>query len=43
MIELKGHASTGGLRASVYNGMPVEGAHKLATFMREFQAKYEGR
>jgi len=42
MIELKGHASTGGLRASVYNGMPVEGAHKLATFMREFQEKYEG-
>lgn len=40
MIELKGHASTGGIRASIYNGMPVEGAHKLAAFMRNFQEKW---
>lgn len=35
---LAGHRSVGGLRASVYNGMPVDGAAKLAEFMREFQA-----
>jgi phosphoserine aminotransferase len=40
MVELKGHVSTGGLRASIYNGMPVEGAHKLAVFMRLFAQKH---
>eukprot|EP00744_Colponema_vietnamica_P000982 GILI01001687.1.p1 GENE.GILI01001687.1~~GILI01001687.1.p1 ORF type:complete len:370 (-),score=137.30 GILI01001687.1:215-1324(-) len=37
LIELKGHRSVGGLRASVYNGMPEEGAAKLAQFMKEFE------
>lgn len=36
MIGLKGHRSVGGCRASVYNAMPVEGAEKLAAFMRKF-------
>jgi len=36
LIELKGHASTGGIRANLYNGMPLEGAKKLADFMKEF-------
>lgn len=35
--SLKGHRSVGGCRASMYNAMPVEGAHKLAEFMIDFQ------
>ncbi|MCX8011450.1 MAG: phosphoserine transaminase [Ignavibacteria bacterium] len=38
-IGLKGHRSVGGLRASVYNAFPIEGAIKLAEFMREFRKK----
>lgn len=36
---LKGHRSIGGIRASIYNAFPVEGVEKLASFMKEFQAK----
>jgi phosphoserine aminotransferase len=36
---LKGHRSVGGVRASIYNAMPVEGVEKLAEFMKEFQQK----
>lgn len=36
---LKGHREVGGIRASIYNAMPVEGCRKLADFMKEFQAK----
>jgi len=39
MIQLKGHRSVGGIRASVYNAMPVEGAAALAGFMAEFKKK----
>jgi phosphoserine aminotransferase len=39
MIELKGHRSVGGMRASIYNAMPIEGVKSLVDFMREFQAK----
>ncbi len=35
---LKGHRSVGGIRASIYNAMPVEGCQKLADFMKKFQA-----
>ena len=35
---LAGHRITGGMRASIYNAMPVEGVEKLAVFMREFEA-----
>ena len=38
-IGLKGHRSVGGLRASVYNAMPVAGAGALADFMAEFMRK----
>jgi phosphoserine aminotransferase len=38
MIELKGHRTVGGIRASIYNAMPLEGAKALAAFMREFRA-----
>ena len=39
MIELKGHRSVGGLRASIYNAFPVEGVQALADFMKEFERK----
>jgi phosphoserine aminotransferase len=36
---LKGHRSVGGIRASIYNAMPLAGVESLATFMREFKSK----
>jgi phosphoserine aminotransferase len=39
MLELKGHRSVGGMRASIYNAMPVEGVQRLVEYMREFEAK----
>lgn len=36
-IELKGHRSVGGCRASCYNAMPVEGVEKLINFMKKFK------
>ena len=36
LIELKGHRSVGGIRASSYNGMPMEGIETLVNFMKEF-------
>ena len=36
-VNLKGHRSVGGMRASVYNAMPVEGARKLVEFMKKFE------
>ena len=36
MVELKGHRSVGGIRASVYNAMPPEAVDTLAAFMRRF-------
>ena len=35
--NLKGHKSVGGLRASVYNAMPIEGAEALVEFLKEFE------
>jgi phosphoserine aminotransferase len=40
MVQLKGHRSVGGMRASIYNSMPMEGIHALAAFMRDFAAKH---
>ncbi|MEA2102458.1 MAG: 3-phosphoserine/phosphohydroxythreonine transaminase [Thermodesulfobacteriota bacterium] len=40
MFGLKGHRSVGGIRASMYNAMPIEGAQKLAEFMRTFEKKH---
>jgi phosphoserine aminotransferase len=39
MDQLKGHRSTGGVRASTYNAMPKAGCEALASFMREFAKK----
>jgi phosphoserine aminotransferase len=39
MIGLKGHRSVGGMRASLYNALPVEAAEALVKFMKEFQQK----
>ncbi|MBQ8357476.1 MAG: 3-phosphoserine/phosphohydroxythreonine transaminase [Clostridia bacterium] len=36
--NLKGHRSVGGMRASIYNAMPIEGVEKLVVFMKEFAA-----
>jgi phosphoserine aminotransferase len=38
LVELKGHRSVGGIRASIYNAMPPEGVEALAGFMRAFAA-----
>ena len=38
-VNLKGHRSVGGMRASIYNAMPIEGVEKLVAFMREFEEK----
>ena len=35
--NLKGHRSVGGMRASIYNAMPLEGVEKLVAFMAEFE------
>lgn len=37
--NLKGHRSVGGMRASIYNAMPIEGVEKLVEFMREFERR----
>ena len=36
-VNLKGHRSVGGMRASIYNAMPVEGVEKLVAFMAQFE------
>jgi phosphoserine aminotransferase len=36
-VNLKGHRSVGGMRASIYNAMPIEGVEKLVDFMTEFE------
>jgi phosphoserine aminotransferase len=40
MVQLKGHRSVGGMRASIYNAMPVEGVRALVNYMREFEQKH---
>ncbi len=40
MVNLKGHRSVGGMRASIYNAMPIEGVQKLVDFMKAFEAKH---
>jgi phosphoserine aminotransferase len=41
-LNLKGHRSVGGLRASIYNAMPEAGAAELAAFMRDFRERHPG-
>ena len=38
-VNLKGHRSVGGMRASIYNAMPIEGVEKLVAFMKAFEEK----
>ena len=38
--ELKGHRSVGGMRASIYNAMPMAGVEALVAFMEAFRAKH---
>ena len=40
MVQLKGHRSVGGMRASIYNAMPIEGVKALVEYLREFEAKH---
>ena len=39
LVALKGHRAVGGMRASIYNAMPLAGAKALADFMKEFERK----
>ena len=39
---VKGHRLVGGMRASIYNAMPIEGVEVLAEFMKKFQRKNKG-
>eukprot|EP00210_Caulerpa_lentillifera_P001117 g1078.t1 len=40
LVELKGHRSVGGMRASIYNSMPLAGVQSLVQFMTDFAEKY---
>ena len=40
MVQLKGHRSVGGMRASIYNAMPVEGVQALVAYMKDFEASH---
>jgi phosphoserine aminotransferase len=40
MVQLKGHRVVGGIRASIYNAMPIEGVQALADYMREFERQH---
>ena len=41
LVNLKGHRSVGGMRASIYNAMPVEGVEKLVDFMKTFESEHK--
>ena len=40
MLQLKGHRSVGGMRASIYTAMPIEGVRALVAYMKEFEAAH---
>jgi phosphoserine aminotransferase len=40
MVQLKGHRAVGGMRASIYNAMPVEGVQALVAYMKVFEARH---
>jgi phosphoserine aminotransferase len=40
LTQLKGHRSVGGMRASIYNAMPIDGVRKLVSYMKEFESKH---
>jgi len=37
LLQLKGHKSVGGMRASIYNAMPIEGVQALVDYLRDFE------
>ena len=41
LVNLKGHRIVGGMRASIYNAMPMEGVKKLVEFMKEFETAHK--
>lgn len=43
LVNLKGHRSVGGMRASIYNAMPLEGVERLVKFMKEFEREIRNR
>ena len=40
LLQLKGHKSVGGMRASIYNAMPLEGVQALVDYMQEFEKQH---
>jgi phosphoserine aminotransferase len=40
LVQLKGHKSVGGMRASIYNAMPIEGVQALVDYMKEFEKSH---
>lgn len=40
LLQLKGHKSVGGMRASIYNAMPIEGVHALIDYLKAFEKQY---
>ena len=40
LTQLKGHKSVGGMRASIYNAMPMAGVQALITYMKDFERRY---
>jgi len=40
MVQLKGHRSVGGMRASIYNAMPIEGVRTLVSYMKDFERRH---
>jgi phosphoserine aminotransferase len=40
LVALEGHRSVGGMRASLYNAMPIEGVQALVQFMGEFERRH---
>jgi phosphoserine aminotransferase len=40
LLQLKGHKSVGGMRASIYNAMSMEGVQALVAFLKDFEARH---
>ncbi|HEY8906033.1 MAG TPA: 3-phosphoserine/phosphohydroxythreonine transaminase, partial [Rhodoferax sp.] len=40
LLQLKGHKSVGGMRASIYNALPIEGVQALVSYLREFESQH---
>ncbi len=40
LVQLKGHRIVGGMRASIYNAMPLEGVQALVDYLKEFEARH---